>query len=347
MYKTQDVASEAQEPQLGGNDNAPANDWLLPFVDTQDAARALGVSEAKVWNARKSRDDIITPRDRAYDLCAEVIWWHRELGLPITLDLVMSTNREHWVSSVRGDCVRRVRDVMKWSYPRIGKFFKLDHSTCIYHARARGVAKTRSDLTLENARRLMREQRDVLLAENPERWAVIPRQPRYSISDNGLIRFDHTGNIRTPQISTTGYAFVTFASGPKGKAVFWSVHSMVLEAFVGPRMPGMQVCHIDGNRLNNRLSNLRYGTAKDNADDRDWHGMTRRGVRNGNAKIKDEKVIEEIRRDYANGSANQYELARKHGISQAQINNIVLNKQHRREAVGQSTYEGANPHETA
>jgi hypothetical protein len=287
-----------------------------------------------------------TPRGRAVDLCREVVWWHSAMGSPVTLELVMSTNREHWVSSVRGDCVRRVRDVTGWSFPKVGKFFNLDHSTCIYHARARGVSTVRSELTRESGRRLMRSHREKLIAENPDRWALIPGQPKYSVSDNGLVRFDANGNIRTPQVSNTGYAFVTFQNGPKGKAVFWSVHSMVMAAFVGPRRPGMQVCHIDGDRLNNRLSNLRYGTAKDNAADRDWHGMTKRGVENGNAKIKSAEVIDEIRNAYADGAGSQYDLARRYGISQAQINNIVLNKQHKREMAGTHTTEGAT-HELA
>jgi len=278
-----------------------------------------------------ARRPVVTPRQRAMEMCEEVVWWHHALGLPVKLEDVFSRNRERWLSQVRGDCIRRVRSTFRWSYPKIGKFFGLDHSTCIHHAQARGVTKVRPDIATESARKLMASIREKLIAENPERWAVIPSQPRYSISDNGLVRFDHTGNIRTPQLANTGYAYVTFQSGPNNKAVFWPVHRMVMEAFVGPRPERMQVCHADGNRLNNRLSNLRYGTAKENAADRDWHGMTRRGVTNGNAKITDQSEIDQIRRDYANGTLNQYELARRHGVSQAQINNIVLLKQHKPE----------------
>lgn len=290
-----------------------------------------GSAVLQTFEAVTARQSAITPRQRVIELCEEIVWWHHAMGLPVKIEDVFSRNRERWLAQVRGDCIRRVRSTFGWSYPKIGKFFGLDHSTCIHHAHARGVTKVRPDLATESARKMMALLREKLIAENPERWAIIPSQPKYSVSDNGLVRFDHTANIRRPQLANTGYAYVTFQSGPKGKAVFWPVHRLVMEAFVGPRPEGMQVCHADGDRLNNRLSNLRYGTAKDNAADRDWHGMTRKGVTNGNAKLRDQAFIDAIRLRYAQGGVTQYELADEFGVSQAQINNIVLLKQHKPE----------------
>jgi hypothetical protein len=45
-------------------------------------------------------------------------------------------------------------------------------------------------------------------------------------------------------------------------------------AFEGdrPELDGTcQIRHLDGNEMNNRLSNLKYGTAKENAADRKLH----------------------------------------------------------------------------
>ena len=50
------------------------------------------------------------------------------------------------------------------------------------------------------------------------------------------------------------------------------VHSLVLEAFVGPRPNGMEVRHLDGKRNNNRLENLRWGTSSQNELDKQLHG---------------------------------------------------------------------------
>lgn len=275
------------------------------------------------------RQTVKTPRQKAMDLCEEVVWWHRALGSPVQLADVMSDSRLHWVCAVRGDCVRRIRSAFAWSYPRLGNFFGLDHTTCVYHVHQGRNGSLRSALSSEENRAMIAAMIDRLKAEPSVNWAVIPSHPRYSVSDNGLIRFDKTGYVRKWQRGENRYAFITFAGQGGKPASFRSVHSLILEAFHGPRPEGMQVCHIDGDRFNNRLSNLRYGTAKDNADDRFFHGNTCAGIKNGNAKIIDQSVIDGIRAEYASGKTTQYALAAKHDISQAQINNIVLNKQHK------------------
>lgn len=51
------------------------------------------------------------------------------------------------------------------------------------------------------------------------------------------------------------------------------VHELVLLAFVGPRpSPSHEILHGNGQRDDNRLENLRYGTVAENYDDRCSHG---------------------------------------------------------------------------
>lgn len=57
------------------------------------------------------------------------------------------------------------------------------------------------------------------------------------------------------------------------------VHELVLLAFEGPRpkiADRSEIRHLDGDKLNNALSNLKYGTVKENAADRKLHaaGLT-------------------------------------------------------------------------
>ncbi len=77
------------------------------------------------------------------------------------------------------------------------------------------------------------------------------------------------------------------------KQVF--VHKIVLEAFVGPRPAGMQCRHLNGNNTDNRLENLAWGTAKENAADKAAHGRQSQGERQPASKLT-ETDVREIRR---------------------------------------------------
>jgi len=160
-------------------------------------------------------------------------------------------------------------------------------------------------------------------------WRKIPSIPGYLVSDEGQVRHEFGSADRKLQHTKTGYVFCSFRVS--GKNCFRSVHSLVAEAFIGPRPDGQQVRHLDGDGVNNRRGNLAYGTAKDNAADREFHGTTARGDRSGTTKLPDVQV-EELKRIYAAKGTSQYRLADLFGISQAQVNNIVLGKQRKRAA---------------
>lgn len=51
-----------------------------------------------------------------------------------------------------------------------------------------------------------------------------------------------------------------------------SVHTLVLEAFVGPCPDGLEACHWDGDNTNNHLTNLRWDTHIANMADMTRHG---------------------------------------------------------------------------
>lgn len=155
-------------------------------------------------------------------------------------------------------------------------------------------------------------------------WRTIPSEPRYKVSSDGLVQFAGSSQPRKPYICTRGYQYVGYLCD--GKRRTRTIHRMVAEAFLGSCPEGCEVRHLDGNPSNNSLSNLAYGTKRENAADREAHGRTARGEKNGNAKLSD-ALASEIRDAYAAGGLTQYDLAHRYGISQAQVNNIVLHKQ--------------------
>lgn len=99
-----------------------------------------------------------------------------------------------------------------------------------------------------------------------------------------------------PQPLPSGYQFITI-NGPAtgtGKKRNRYIHQLVLETFEGPCPEGQEALHSDGNRSNNALSNLRWGTRSENMADADRHGTLCRGSRHGIAKLTEEQVVEII-----------------------------------------------------
>lgn len=68
---------------------------------------------------------------------------------------------------------------------------------------------------------------------------------------------------------------VSFTHPTKNKEYRY-VHELVTLCFLGPRPPGLEVCHNDGTRTNNDAGNLRYDTRQANALEGHAHARARR-----------------------------------------------------------------------
>lgn len=109
-----------------------------------------------------------------------------------------------------------------------------------------------------------------------------------------------------------------------GKQKHKRIHNLVLEAFVGPCPPGMEGCHENGNKLDNRLSNLRWDTPQSNIEDKERHGSIINGEKINTAKLNKYDVIS-IMNDWNNGVPIK-EIAKKHPVKEKQIRNVVTGK---------------------
>lgn len=88
-----------------------------------------------------------------------------------------------------------------------------------------------------------------------ERWKAINDLPGYSVSDKGRVRKDSTGQIMVLS-KNGGYCRITISK---------HVHRLVAEAFI--EKPDEEKCwvdHIDGNKSNNDVNNLRWVTPSEN-----------------------------------------------------------------------------------
>lgn len=121
------------------------------------------------------------------------------------------------------------------------------------------------------------------------------------------------GRIVAQKIDSRGY--LALCLWKNGKPHHRSIHRLLLEAFVGLCPKSKHGCrHLDGNKLNNSLINLKWGTRQENIDDSIKHGTWTHGEKSGNAKLTD-RLVKQIKRS----SGTQREIAKRFNVSQGTI----------------------------
>lgn len=160
-----------------------------------------------------------------------------------------------------------------------------------------------------------------------EEWRPVPGwEDLYAVSDWGRVRSFHAGagsgkrgGLLKPWL-THGYKVVGLCRG--GHSERWPVHQLVALAFLGPCPPGEQVRHGPNGKLDNRASELCYGTsAENNGPDKVRDGTINQGERHGIAKLTD-AIVAECRVRHGAGET-QLSLAREFGVDRAAMNHAI------------------------
>ena len=162
----------------------------------------------------------------------------------------------------------------------------------------------------------------------PEVWKPLPGyEGSYEVSSHGRVRsLDrlcrgkdgrnelHRGKVLKPWVQKRGgYLAVSIRDGTATKRR--TVHTLVAETFFGPRPKGMDVMHLDGNRSNNALENLKYGTRKENLNQTYEYGGKQAGGKLSKADVLD------IKRRLRAGE-HPINLAKEFGVHSAAVYHI-------------------------
>ena len=160
---------------------------------------------------------------------------------------------------------------------------------------------------------------------------ILGYENKYQVSDlgrvKGLDRVVKTKNGRTQykkgtilknKMGTNGYYYVCLYKNNKQKT--FMIHSLVALNFIGDRPYKNDICHINGNRLDNRVSNLKYDTRAENFND-----MYRQGKKNPKGKLSVEDVLE-IRKMRKEENVPYKELAIIFGVSESTIGYVVTKR---------------------
>lgn len=145
----------------------------------------------------------------------------------------------------------------------------------------------------------------------------LPRKRRMHKGEIILKPQKHTGDYRTVTMWVDGRSFQKF------------VHILVLETFRKKKNISHQVRHLDGDKKNNALTNLKWGTPSENQRDRVKHGTSQIGISRKHNRRLTKKEITKIRTMFSI-SKNRTEVSRKMNLSRTTVSDVINQRTHKK-----------------
>lgn len=136
----------------------------------------------------------------------------------------------------------------------------------------------------------------------------------YSVTEDGRV-YSHKNNVFIKPRIHNGYWHVNLYNK---KCHTVSVHRIVAKAFINGESDNLVVNHIDGNRLNNNLSNLEWVTQRGNVVN-----AVERGVMYKTFVTISEKTIHDACRLLCDTSKKYLEICKITGLSRTTLKNIA------------------------
>lgn len=95
-----------------------------------------------------------------------------------------------------------------------------------------------------------------------EEWKTIPFNTNYEVSNLGRIKNKKTSHVLKEKDNGHGYKIVSLYNHAIRKV--WYIHRVVAITFIPNPLNKPEVNHIDGNKGNNKISNLEWCTTSEN-----------------------------------------------------------------------------------
>ena len=138
----------------------------------------------------------------------------------------------------------------------------------------------------------------------------------HQISEDGEVWSNKHGRTIITGLSNSGYAYLSDYFTQR------YVHRLMWESFIGPVPKCYEIDHIDGDKLNNNISNLRVLTHKQNIRASIRLGKFPMGERHYKATVPDEKV-KLIRELHSLGDHTTKQIAEATQIKESTIDSFI------------------------
>jgi hypothetical protein len=159
-----------------------------------------------------------------------------------------------------------------------------------------------------------------------EEWKYVEGYPEYEVSSLGRLRSHKNGKETYFNLKpdSWGYVIVTISKDGERKGIRF--HRLVAQHFLPNPENLATVNHLDGNKLNNAVSNLEWASQSENNKHSFRIGLkSHKGEKGPAAKISN-KQAKMIRDLYKIGEYKQKDLAEAFHLTQSRISAIVLNQ---------------------
>lgn len=154
-----------------------------------------------------------------------------------------------------------------------------------------------------------------------EVWKKVKGFENYEVSNYGNVKSLKYNKIRLlKQEKVKGYLRVSLSKENKVKR--FQVHRLVAESFITNYLNKPCVNHINGIKIDNRVSNLEWATYSEN----EIHSYNYLQKKNHNRKLKDEQVFFIKNKAIKGKNGNIKRLAKKFKVDVTTIYNILKNK---------------------